>query len=266
MLSSLLNNKEINRMFGSNPSKSAASNQEHVTAPKAYASYTTANPNPIKRWSHQRRLANCCRIVDPKPGDRILDFGTGDGELLVALDRVCPSALLTGFEPLSNADQAEAIAGQVAVIYRVADKLSPASFNKVTCNDVLEHLPEPYLTEAIGHLKRVVAPGGVVLISAPIEDGLSSLFKNIIRAAAGQAHRNTTLSSVLNSSIGRTSAIKRIPDTPGWVASHIGFSWRYVRDRLRREGLKLERTTFSPLPALGPLCNSQVLMRFRVGN
>jgi hypothetical protein len=44
--------------------------------------------------------------------------------------------------------------------------------------------------------------------------------------------------------------------TPNRYHGHKGFNWRALAARVERD-FRIERTRFSPVPALGPLLNSQ---------
>jgi len=56
--------------------------------------------------------------------------------------------------------------------------------------------------------------------------------------------------AALHSAIGRTDR-------------HVGFDWRRLRGQLRARGLREIGLTFSPLDPLGPLFNSQAMMRLQ---
>ena len=56
----------------------------------------------------------------------------------------------------------------------------------VTCMEVLEHCPEAAVREALRDMARLVAPGDKVILSVPIETGLSFLLKYGVRTVAGE--------------------------------------------------------------------------------
>jgi len=100
-------------------------------------------------------------------GTRILDCGCGAGEYVVALRRV-------GSEAYGVEYQAE----KVAEAYRCG--ISPSwvrqgnleqlefpddSFDLALLNEVLEHVPDE--TQALTEIRRILRPGGVVLILSP---------------------------------------------------------------------------------------------------
>ncbi len=99
----------------------------------------------------------------------VLDVGCGGGILAEALAR--EGARVTGID-LSAAALAtaelHALESGVAVRYRLASAEAlaaeaPASYDAVTCMEMLEHVPDP--ASVIGALARLVRPGGSVFVS-----------------------------------------------------------------------------------------------------
>lgn len=103
------------------------------------------------------------------PEARVLDVGCGGGILSESMAR--SGAHVLGID-LSQAvlDVAElhALEGKIAVQYKAiaAEELAaaqPASFDLVTCMEMLEHVPDP--AAMLGTLARLVRPGGDVMVS-----------------------------------------------------------------------------------------------------
>jgi SAM-dependent methyltransferase len=224
--------------------------------PIPYDQQTIASRSGIKRWSHARRFELACELLAPRPGERILDYGTGDATLLNLLGERQPSAVLVGFEPFMT-EAARRNAPARATILSSPEGLT--GFDKVACLEVLEHVAEPALTSAIDTMMSALRPGGMMVVSVPIEVGPSALVKTLVRAAVGAPHPNTTVGSTLLSVLGRTNAITRRAQG-GYIGSHVGFDWRALRQKLLRRGLREKRIVFSPVRQLGGLLNSQVTM------
>ena len=117
--------------------------------------------NPLRLQYVERAVA----LLD-KP---VLDVGCGGGILSEAMARA--GARVLGID-LSQAvlDVAElhALEGKVAVEYRAvaAEELAqerPASFDLVTCMEMLEHVPDP--AAAVKALAALVKPGGDLIVS-----------------------------------------------------------------------------------------------------
>lgn len=99
------------------------------------------------------------------PGDaEILDGGCGSGRNMVELSRF---GLVTGVDiSQENADLAKARnVGRVEVGSLLDLPFSDASFDLATCLDVIEHLDDD--VAALAELRRVVKPGGKLLVTVP---------------------------------------------------------------------------------------------------
>jgi ubiquinone/menaquinone biosynthesis C-methylase UbiE len=108
-----------------------------------------------------------------KAGDKILDVGCGTGSLLLlAAERVGPSGALCGIEPSAEMAaharrKADARDVRLEIVESSADNLPypPESFDVVFCTLVLHHLPAPMREAAIRGMRRVLRPGGRVVLA-----------------------------------------------------------------------------------------------------
>jgi ubiquinone/menaquinone biosynthesis C-methylase UbiE len=126
--------------------------------------HTLGRERKLRHWTLD--LANL------QPGNVVLDVGCGTGTLLLAAaERVGPSGALHGIEPSTEMAaharrKAEAQRVPLAVVEGSADSLPypPASFDAVFCTLVLHHLPGSMQEGAIREMRRVLRPGGRVVI------------------------------------------------------------------------------------------------------
>jgi hypothetical protein len=128
--------------------------------------------------------------------------------------------------------------------------------------EVLEHLRADALAGALLDLSRLLAGNGYVVVSVPIEIGLPALFKSVIRVAVDQPHRGITARNVALSVLGLARRIPRDLDEP-FIASHVGFDYRDVLERIREHGFGVASRRYSPFRRLGAQFNSQVFLVLR---
>jgi 2-polyprenyl-3-methyl-5-hydroxy-6-metoxy-1,4-benzoquinol methylase len=135
--------------------------------------------NPAQHYRH----GLVAKLVSQARPKRVLDIGSGSGDLLVWLDKVCPAAELVGLEMSQvGVDQASARVPR-AQIHRV-DLLSETTDPVVTgiaadvavCCEVLEHLDDPrtFLERA----KKAMSPGATLIVTVP--GGPRSAFDRLI--------------------------------------------------------------------------------------
>jgi SAM-dependent methyltransferase len=101
---------------------------------------------------------------------RVLDVGCNAGALLHSLGRHRPDLDLAGVDIDALAlDTARARLPEADLRTAPADALpfADASFDLVTCIDVVEHLPEATRRPAGRELRRVLRPGGRLIVQVP---------------------------------------------------------------------------------------------------
>lgn len=97
---------------------------------------------------------------------RLLDLGTGDGNLHAAL-RALGAREVVGMEPQPELAAVAAAAGPVVLGRAEALPFAPASFDAVVSMDVLHHVPSEGLDGALEEVHRVLRPGGRFYVSEP---------------------------------------------------------------------------------------------------
>jgi 2-polyprenyl-6-hydroxyphenyl methylase / 3-demethylubiquinone-9 3-methyltransferase len=103
------------------------------------------------------------------PGARVLDVGCGGGILSESLARAGASVLgIDLSQAVLDVADLHALEAEIKVDYRAiaAEELAaqqPASFDLVTCMEMLEHVPDP--AASVAALAALVKPGGDIVVS-----------------------------------------------------------------------------------------------------
>lgn len=125
------------------------------------------------------RLAGANRVyravvdaADLRPGLRILDVGCGTGSVLLAAARRVPGVEITGLDPdprvLDRARRKLARAGVTARLdqgYAQELPYPDGVFDRVLSTLMLHHLGSGAKTAMLAEVRRVLAPGGVLLLA-----------------------------------------------------------------------------------------------------
>ena len=112
-------------------------------------------------------------LLDPAPGDRILDLASPK---LAAVALARRGSTVTSVDLLEEEVRTwrELAGDQPGVSFEVGDGRSlvhdAESFDKAYSISVLEHMPEGGAEQALGELARVVRPGGRVVVTLPYSD------------------------------------------------------------------------------------------------
>ena len=115
------------------------------------------------------------RVIDraaPSAGDRILDYGCGDGTLLGVIQRRLgrQTPELHGFDPnplaITLADAILKERGVPATLHQTSAALPERYFDRVICTEVIEHASSP--SSLLSDFARVLKPGGRLVVTTPI--------------------------------------------------------------------------------------------------
>ena len=248
-----------------------------------YAQKQINSRSRLIAWSHRGRFATGLRLAREIGGSRTLDYGCGDGTFLALLmngqpaPRIAVGAELT---PDIVADCRERFQAHKGLHFALIDDLDRtahhAAYDAIYCMEVLEHVVDP--AAMLQTLTRLLAPGGTLVISVPIETGIPVVVKQIVRRIAGwrgvghyPGTTGYTLIELLRSIFaGSTQHIARpiITREDGSASyDHKGFNWRVLRGLVGTE-FDLVRESTSPVEWLGPQLGTQrwLIARKRAGD
>jgi SAM-dependent methyltransferase len=227
-----------------------------------HAKFTYESPQRIFRFSQLRRYATSARMVNPQPGESILEFGAGEGFLVGNLAGKHPATRFTLLEPFRRPIQAQPYLEKNVTWVKDITECANSIFDKLTCFEVLEHLTPPALDRFFEICRTRLRPGGTCIISMPIEVGPPALYKNVLRVAFGRPHEDTTIGNVLKCAFFLTERVERRP-VDGEIPGHIGFDAFKTLSRIRQEtDFILQKTVASPFEHLPWFVNNQLYFVF----
>ena len=226
------------------------------SSPGYYGLSTHSHSSWLIRFSHRRRFKLAIELLEPRPTSKILDYGSGDGYLLELLAQQVPSQNLTAFEPMQLlipqiGNRLEHLGIKIHTAFQ---DLPEAGFDRIACLEVLEHLQPQAVLNSLAILKQLLSPGGILVISVPIEIGPPALLKYLGTRIIRGTDRHYKLSEAC-----LAAGYKKIPrDDSADFIPHKGFDYRELKNQLETI-FKINREIFSPLPFLGASFNAQAL-------
>ena len=116
---------------------------------------------PLETERHLRRVV---RFLAPKAGDRLLEVGCGRGWLTRRVQQLCPATYGIDVNPRSID---HGVAPQLSSMDAVSLRYDDAQFDKLYSFHAIEHIPDA--AGALGEMRRVVVPGGRILLVYPAE-------------------------------------------------------------------------------------------------
>lgn len=224
-------------------------------------------------WSHQRRFETALALARAFAGQRVLDYGCGDGTFLgLLMGQAAVPACAVGAEIHQHVidDCKRRFADQQALRFVHLDELRgprvESAFDAIVCMEVLEHVVET--TSLFEDFEHLLAPGGTLIVSVPIETGFPLVPKQIVRCLAGwrgvghyPGTTGYTARELVTSLLaGSTQHIPRpvlVGEDGTHFHDHKGFNWKVLRAALAAR-FDLVRTLTSPVSWFGPQLSTQI--------
>jgi len=237
-----------------------------------YAEKQIFSRDRLVAFSHARRFDTALSVAKAFRGMRVMDFGSGDGTFLAML-MMTPDAPAVGVGAELAADVVEdcrhRYENEPRLQFVLVDELETGDharrYDAVFCMEVLEHVVD--WEPALASMSRLLAPGGTLIVSVPVEIGAMVVVKQAVRQIAGWRkighYPGTTPYSwgELAAAVfagNRQHVTRPVYDTgSGPYHDHKGFNWKVLRDRVSRQFV-IERILASPSQILGPQLATQV--------
>ena len=229
-------------------------------------------------WSHATRFQVGIEWGGELRGKRVLDYGCGDGTYLRMLMESggAPAAALGVDLSLDLVESnRRRFAGQRGLDFApVGDLAKPeyaGAFDGLVCMEVLEHVLDPVWF--VEEFHRLLAPGGLLLLSVPVEIGLAVVVKQAVRRVNGwrgigdyPGTTSYTLPELARAVFAgpRQHVVRPIHRNPdgSQFHDHKGFNWRLLREQLGGR-FTVEELRTSPVSWLPAFVASQVWFRAR---
>jgi phospholipid N-methyltransferase len=222
---------------------------------------TTAAPSRrIGRFGYGSRARAAAVLIDPKPGDSILDYGAGDGRLLKLLRAAEPDARLVGFEPWSYEEAYIRLKGAADDLARDIRSIRGEQFDTVVCLILTEHLSDEVVAKIFDDLVAHTRVDGRIIVSVPARMARRSLLSGTMPTTLGQPRRGLLLGSLRAAVTGRRTSTRR--ETAGFSSTR-GGDHPALRHWLKRPGLVLIEARSWPVPILGSVLNSHTFFVWR---
>ncbi|KAA3615050.1 MAG: class I SAM-dependent methyltransferase [Calditrichaeota bacterium] len=239
------------------------SNYSHVN----YASLTIEDKNPIKRFLQNRRLNHGLKVLEDHSIEskiNILDYGSGDGELSLRINRILPRSDINCYEPADylrqQAVQKLSEKKQIEVISKT-DGLENNSFDFIFCLEVFEHLPPKIIEKELLEFKRLLKPNGKLVLGIPNEIFFAALFKGALRFKRRNNDSDGSLKNIFLSAIGipPKERLEVKFDGMPYFLRHMGFDYRVFTKQLLNH-FSIEKRYGSPNLRLPIFLNFEVYL------
>ena len=222
-----------------------------------YADITLNDPNAIKRYLQRSRFQSALKLYPVTDSTtKVLDFGGGDGELCLRLNRINKGTSYICYEPsqgmykqalqkLSDSDDIDLVDSLTSI--------AKGSMDVIYSLEVFEHLPVKESEEALNNIYALLKPGGTLVMGVPNELFLPALYKGLFRMSRRFGQYDARVSNILKCCFGRppkTRPIGEISPGKSYHFHHLGFDHRVLAKQLKSKFGNCKQVC-TPFPVLG---------------
>ncbi len=233
-----------------------------------YASITINDKNPLKRFLQNKRLNHSLRYFNPDTAVNILDYGTGDGELSLRIDKRSEKGLIYSYEPSANlrkqAERKLAEKPNITVL-STTQQLADNSFDYIFCLEVFEHLTPETIRKELKEFQRLARPDGRIIIGIPNEIYLAAFFKGALRLKRRHGENDAIPVNIIKAGLGFPPEKREVTDFDGlpYILRHMGFDYRKFKSGLQ-DYFNIEKVYGSPFPGAPAFFNLEIYFICRV--
>ncbi|HWZ46202.1 MAG TPA: methyltransferase domain-containing protein [Candidatus Saccharimonadales bacterium] len=214
-------------------------------------------------WSHTRRFQFGYKLVRQRARGMLLDYGFGDGTFLALVSHLFERSVGADPDLKQVIECSHRFSGISNLSFVSTDDVAGAEqtgmYALVMCMEVLEHCLPDTANKVLSDLRRLVSPGGAVIISVPVEIGPTLLAKQLLRRAAAwrslgdyKYFEKYTWREFLKMLMADDHTTIERPvyftDTrlrSGQFHGHKGFNWRALKPLIEQH-FAVEQVKFSP--------------------
>jgi ubiquinone/menaquinone biosynthesis C-methylase UbiE len=185
---------------------------DYDSIPPGYYFEVLEKGSPIQRFWHREKFEYIAKFI--QPGERVLDFGCGPGALLYVVSQSNPTVKGVGIDlaqpqiDFANQQVRPRLPGR-DVSYLAVSLDQPnlpfedESFDVVTIAEVIEHVHPFDSLKSMLELRRVLKPGGRIIVTTPNYRSLWPLIELLLEWLSPVKYREQHISKYTPSSLVR---------------------------------------------------------------
>ncbi|MGZ3713285.1 MAG: class I SAM-dependent methyltransferase [Bdellovibrionota bacterium] len=147
----------------------------YTDIPAGYYYEVMLNGHAVQRFWHREKFMEVAKLVKNAGAKTVLDFGCGPGSFLAVLGETVPGVQAIGVDIASpqidfaGKNIASKFPGNIKFQLLNGEKLpyADASFDAVTCIEVIEHIHPFLAAKILAEARRVLKPDGIFVLTTP---------------------------------------------------------------------------------------------------